>query len=196
MGPGLPRDDDAETCALIPAARFRSGYANSLALSLRRGRREGRAPAAPVDPVRGAHGHPVCDRHTGKGYEYSQDIPAFPAQWFYGLYVLSPGKRPFLPPLLTENSAGVAPGSRRQDHTTSPYAAGASSGEGSPDASRVHRNPRQRFVTTAKRPLSRARDGSNLVRFCVKVNSYFRKTASRAVVGGNQLEIAGEIVAA
>ncbi len=54
---------------------------------------------------------------------YSRDIPAFPAQWFYGLYVLSPGKRPFLPPLPAGLTADVAPGSRRQDHTTSPYAA-------------------------------------------------------------------------
>ena len=29
-------------------------------------------------------------KHTGKDYRYSRDIPAFPAQWFYGLYVLSP----------------------------------------------------------------------------------------------------------
>jgi len=39
---------------------------------------------------------------TRVSYRYSQDIPAFPAQWFYGLYVLSPGKRPFLPPLPAE----------------------------------------------------------------------------------------------
>jgi hypothetical protein len=38
----------------------------------------------------------VKDAH---GFDrYSRDIPAFPAQWFDGLYVLSPGKRPFLPP--------------------------------------------------------------------------------------------------
>src|SRR5947208_4194481 len=35
---------------------------------------------------------------------YSRDIPAFPAQWVYGLYVLSPGKRPFLPPLPAEEN--------------------------------------------------------------------------------------------
>src|SRR5262245_54586378 len=58
---------------------------------------------------------------------YSRDIPAFPAQWFYGLYVLSPGKRPFLPPLSAREPANVAPGSRRQDHTISPYAAAVSS---------------------------------------------------------------------
>jgi len=49
-----------------------------------RGRRESRAPTAPAAPcamvVKNAHGF---DR-------YSRDIPAFPAQWSYGLYVLSP----------------------------------------------------------------------------------------------------------
>ena len=55
---------------------------------------------------------------------YSQDIPAFPTQWLYGLYVLSPGKRAFLAPVVSGKLAvNVAPGSRRQDHTTSPYAA-------------------------------------------------------------------------
>ena len=65
---------------------------------------------------------------------YSRDIPAFPAQWFYGLYVLSPGKRPFLPPLRAVLTADVAPGSRRQDHTISSYAAAFSSGRDLPDA--------------------------------------------------------------
>ena len=60
---------------------------------------------------------------------YSRGNPAFPAQWFYGLYVLSPGKRPFLPPLPAGLlPTGVAPGSRRQDHTTSPSAADVSPG--------------------------------------------------------------------
>jgi len=49
-----------------------------------RGRRESRAPTAPASPCamgsKNAHGF---DR-------YSRDIPAFPAQWFDGLYVLSP----------------------------------------------------------------------------------------------------------
>jgi hypothetical protein len=89
----------------------------------RRGRRESRAPTAPASPcaktANNAHGF---DR-------YSRDIPAFPAQWLYGLYVLSPGKRPFLPPLPAGLTANVAPGSRRQDHTISPYAADVSSGE-------------------------------------------------------------------
>jgi hypothetical protein len=70
---------------------------------------------------------PVCEgcykNAHGLNYRYSQDIPAFPAQWFYGLYVLSPGKRPLLPPSPMDCSIGLAPGSRRQDHTTSPSAA-------------------------------------------------------------------------
>src|SRR5690242_19189542 len=72
---------------------------------------------------------------------YSQDIPAFPAQWFYGLYVLSPGKRPFLPPLPAGLTADVAPGSRRQDHTTSPTAAAFSSGGDHLTPQAAHRNP-------------------------------------------------------
>src|SRR5689334_11317031 len=85
---------------------------------LRRGHRESRALAAPAAPC-------AMGRKNAHGFDrYSRDIPAFPAQWFYGLYVLSPGKRPFLPPLPAGLTANVAPGSRRQDHTTSPYAAG------------------------------------------------------------------------
>ena len=60
--------------------------------SLVRGRRESRAPTAPAAPCakgsKNAHGF---DR-------YSRDIPAFPAQWFYGLCRALPGERPLLPP--------------------------------------------------------------------------------------------------
>jgi hypothetical protein len=70
---------------------------------------------------------PVCEqcyrKAHGLNHRYSRDIPAFPAQWCYGLYVLSPGKRPFLPPFCGSKLPQVAPGSRRQDHTISPYAA-------------------------------------------------------------------------
>jgi hypothetical protein len=54
--------------------------------------------------------------------------------------------------------ASLTPASRRQDHTTSPSASAAlvrrSFG--------VHRIPHPTFVTTAKRPSYRARDGVNL----------------------------------
>jgi hypothetical protein len=75
---------------------------------------------------------PVCESATedahGLNYRYSQDIPAFPAQWFYGFLRALPGERPFLPPSPIDRSIGLTPGSRRQDHTTSPYAAAFSSG--------------------------------------------------------------------
>ena len=95
-----------------------------------------------------------CYRNAhGLNYRYSRDIPAFPAQWLYGLYVLSPGKRPFLPPLPAEElPASVAPGSRRQDHTTSPYAAAFSSGANTPDATASIASRTLRIVTIAKRP--------------------------------------------
>src|SRR5205814_4445545 len=62
--------------------------------SSNRGRRESRAPTAPAAPcaktATNAHGF---DR-------YSQDIPAFPAQWFDGLLRALPGERPLLSPSL------------------------------------------------------------------------------------------------
>src|SRR6478672_9315689 len=58
-----------------------------------RGRRESRALTAPAAPCangrKNAHG---LDR-------YSRDIPAFPAQWLYGLLRALPGERRFLSPL-------------------------------------------------------------------------------------------------
>src|SRR5438876_2694241 len=62
-------------------------------------------------------------------YRFSQNNPAFPAQWFYGLFRALPGERPLLPPSPAGLTANLTPGSRRQDHTTSPYAAGVSPGE-------------------------------------------------------------------
>jgi hypothetical protein len=49
-----------------------------------RGRRESRAPTAPASPC-------AMGRENAHGFDrYNRDIPAFPAQWLYGLYVLSP----------------------------------------------------------------------------------------------------------
>src|SRR5207249_11848618 len=69
----------------------------------------------------------VCQTHSNRrtrAYRFSRNSPAFPAQWFYGLLRALPGERAFLPPsslrsLLLKN---LTPASRRQDHTTSPYA--------------------------------------------------------------------------
>ena len=57
-------------------------------------------------------------------HRFGRDHPAFPAQWFYGLFRTLPGDRAFLPPsslrsLLLKN---LTPASGRQGHTTSPSA--------------------------------------------------------------------------
>jgi hypothetical protein len=99
---------------------------------------------------------PVCERkHTGWNYRFSRDIPAFPAQWCYGFLRALPGEAAFLAPVAGgKTPASVAPGSRRQDHTTSPSAAGvfvrATCIALTPAASIASRA--QRFVTIAKRP--------------------------------------------
>src|SRR5216117_1509190 len=65
----------------------------------------------------------------------SGNTPTSPAQWLYGLLRALPGERAFLPPSLAETFASLAPASRRQDHTTSPYALAFSSGaKKAPDA--------------------------------------------------------------
>ena len=53
--------------------------------------------------------------------------PAFPAQWFYGLFRALPGDRAFLPPSLKRDNSreNLTPASGCQDHTTSPSASGA-----------------------------------------------------------------------
>ena len=48
--------------------------------------------------------------------------PTFPAQWLYGLYVLSPVSGFLATVTLQILLQGLTPAPRRQDHTTSPYA--------------------------------------------------------------------------
>src|SRR5205823_12049869 len=57
----------------------------------------------------------------------SGNTPTSPAQWLYGLLRSLPGERALLPPSLADRSASLTPASRRQDHTTSPYALAHSS---------------------------------------------------------------------
>src|SRR6266581_1050431 len=108
----------------ILAARF----ARALQIrwpSRNRGRRESRVPT----DTRGL----VCQTHSNgrtRAYRFSRNSPAFPAQWFYGLLRALPGERAFLPPSLLRSllPKSLTPASRRQDHTTSPYALAFSSG--------------------------------------------------------------------
>src|SRR2546421_5116379 len=73
---------------------------------------------------------PKCVKKAHTSIQVSGGSPTSPAQWLYGLLRALPGERAFLPPsplrrLLLKN---LAPASRRQDHTTSPYALAFSSG--------------------------------------------------------------------
>jgi len=55
--------------------------------------------------------------------------PGFPRAMALRLIRALPGERPVLPPSPTwDLPRGLTPGSRRQDHTISPYAAAVSSG--------------------------------------------------------------------
>src|SRR5438874_10799053 len=129
------------------AAWFRPSFANSLALSKQRAQGK---PGA--DCTRGL----VCQTHSNRrtrAYRFSRNSPAFPTQWLYGLYRALPGERACLPPSLADDSTSLAPASRRQDHTTSPYASAFSSGAKiAPDAKASTASPAQRIVTIAKRP--------------------------------------------
>ena len=79
-------------------------------LSSSNGRLVGNRPFAHSDRFSGHKGagkagcrlHPwvPCKESTGVGPQVQPDQPAFPAQWFYGLFRALPGDRAFLPPSL------------------------------------------------------------------------------------------------
>ena len=106
-----------------------------------RGRRESRVLAAPA-----ALRAKLKQAHKRSHYRYNRINPAFPAQWFYGLLRDLPGGAGLLSPSPARYfPADLTPASRRQDHTTSPYALAFSSGANAPDtkasiASRAQRS--------------------------------------------------------
>jgi hypothetical protein len=132
------------------AACFARGLAGSFRPPFR-GRRECRAPDAPDSRV--------CEGRKRKAHALvrsHRNHPAFPAQWFYGLFRALPGDRAFLPPSFRGNCVppNLMPASGHQDHTTSPSASapfvkGASTSTASRPAS----------VTIASRPSCRGGTG-------------------------------------
>ena len=74
---------------------------------------------------------------------YRLFVPALSPRNGFTAYTCSPRGAAVLAPVVSgKYPANVAPGSRRQDHTTSPYAANVSSGRNDPAyASCVHRLP-------------------------------------------------------
>ena len=135
-----------QMCVRDLAACFARGFANSLSLC------EQRAQGMPgARCTRGL----VCQKlriWRTRAYRFSRNIPAFPAQWLYGLLRALPGERAFLPPSLADNSTSLTPASRRQDHTTWPYASAFRPAQKAPDAKASIASPAQRIVTIAKRP--------------------------------------------
>ena len=113
----LTFNDSGEGIRSPSRGAFRPRFACVSPSSEDGGRREDRVAAAPGAPA------PEKLREgrvtTGTG----GDTPAFPAQWFYGLYVLSPVSLA-LPPSLSRSFSAIrenlAPAWACQDHTTSP----------------------------------------------------------------------------
>ena len=100
-------------------------------------------------------------------------IPAFPAQWFYGLLRALPGDQALLSPSPALLLADLAPASGRQNHTTSPSAAAHFVKR----TARVHRiPPRVRDVRT---PLCLGRDGQPILLIWVRRQAKFLKFRNR-----------------
>jgi hypothetical protein len=78
-----------QSCRHALAARFASELFIKTTLLTNRGRREGRELAAPMARVH--------KKSTRQDHRFGQDIPALPARWFTGLYVISPGTGCFAP---------------------------------------------------------------------------------------------------
>jgi hypothetical protein len=122
-----------------------SEFLPRLALIASRGGGEGRVPVAPM--VR------VQQKSTRQNHRYEPDQPAFPAQWFYGLYVISPvtglSCHRHFAIIVAKLSASVgAPG----PHDFAVRKDIARPREDRASMLCVHRIPRPTFVTIAKRP--------------------------------------------
>src|SRR5438094_7223621 len=75
---------------------------------------------------------PKCVKMAHTSIQGSGNTPTSPAQWLYGLLRALPGGAGLLSPspLRSVLLKSLAPASRRQDHTTSPYAADPTSPKG------------------------------------------------------------------
>jgi hypothetical protein len=118
----------------VPAACFARVLQIPCPHPRNRGRRECRVRAAPAVSCANS----AKKAHTS--IQGSGGSPTSPAQWLYDLFRALPGERALLPPSSADNSTNLAPASRRQDHTTSPYALAHSSALARLNKS-VHRIP-------------------------------------------------------
>ena len=110
--------NDAETWLRDLAACFARALPEIALPSENRGRREHRVHAAPAVSCA------TCTIRTRtRAYRVSGGNPAFPAQWFYGLFRALPGEPgSFATVARGALPANLTPASGCQDHTTSPSA--------------------------------------------------------------------------
>src|SRR2546423_12136586 len=129
MGPCFRRDDGS--MSLRSRGAIRPRFCKFVGPLENRGRRESRVPTAPA--VSCAK-RTVIDAHEHTGSAETARLS--PRNGFTTYFVLSPVSGLFCHRHLAKNfPQGLAPASRRQDHTTSPYALAFSSGaKNAPDA--------------------------------------------------------------
>jgi len=117
-----------------------------MALAEREGAGKARCRLAPVAPVR--------KEARGENHRFSRIDPAFPARWFDGLYVVSPGTGCFAPVarriIIT---TGLTSASGCQDHTTSPAHRAVRPHDQHAATRCAHRIPHSTLVTIAMAPL-------------------------------------------
>src|SRR5438552_14461195 len=127
MGPGVRRDDVGRECA---SAISRRDFARVMQILLPPSKIEGAGNAGCALHPRSRVPRIAQLAHTS--IQVSGNTPTSPAQWLYGLLRALPGGAGLLSPspLRSVLLTSLAPASRRQDHTTSPYAADPTSPKG------------------------------------------------------------------
>src|SRR3954464_1721553 len=99
---------------------FRPSFASSFAPFEIRGRREDRVLAAPAVP------RAICANKTAHEHTGQREHSGLPCAMALRLTSCSSRRTALLPPSPALLNAGLTPAPRRQNHTTSPYASGAS----------------------------------------------------------------------
>ena len=140
---------------------------------LKKGRRESRAPTAPAAPCA------MGSKETHTDLTGTAETSRLSPRNGFTAYTCSPRGAAFLAPVAGRDlPPDVAPGSRRQDHTISPYAVNVSSGDRDRLTSPRPSQPAPTLRDDAHRPLWRHGLTENIVLICVIVKRVFRKSSA------------------
>ena len=155
-----PSRNDATTYIRVLAARCARGLPENLIALIEEGAGNAGCPMHPQPCVR----YGVVSMHTGIHSGGTGKHPAFPTQWFYGLFRALPGDHRFVDPVIRATRwrlANLTPASGRQNHTASPSA--TASARLTPR--RVHRIP-PHVHDDRETPLASRRDvGTGIMHF-------------------------------